>query len=66
MRLGIDLGGTKIEGVALDETGEICCRKRLPTPTVDSTVMSPPERIDEDTPTRAWVSSSRRRWPTGG
>ncbi|HMU90547.1 MAG: ROK family protein [Pseudomonadales bacterium] len=32
MRLGIDLGGTKIEGVALDETGEICCRKRLPTP----------------------------------
>lgn len=32
MRLGIDLGGTKIEGVALDEAGEIFCRRRLPTP----------------------------------
>lgn len=32
MRLGIDLGGTKIEGVALNEAGGICCRLRVPTP----------------------------------
>jgi len=32
MRLGIDLGGTKIEIVALDETGQIALRERVPTP----------------------------------
>ena len=32
IRIGIDLGGTKIEGVALDERGEIAIRHRLPTP----------------------------------
>ena len=31
-RIGIDLGGTKIEGVILDESFEIIDRKRLPTP----------------------------------
>lgn len=30
-RLGIDLGGTKIEGIVLDENGKECFRKRTPT-----------------------------------
>src|SRR5512137_2327735 len=31
-RLGIDLGGTKIEVVALDATGAVRLRRRVPTP----------------------------------
>ncbi|MBL0938079.1 MAG: ROK family protein [Gemmatimonadaceae bacterium] len=32
LRMGIDLGGTKIEGVVLDATGVIVARERIPTP----------------------------------
>ena len=32
MRIGIDLGGTKIEGVVLDDCGAECLRKRVDTP----------------------------------
>jgi len=32
MRIGIDLGGTKIEGIALDDDGAVLARKRVPTP----------------------------------
>lgn len=32
MRIGIDLGGTKIAGVALDEAGNTLARRRVPTP----------------------------------
>lgn len=32
VRVGIDLGGTKIEGVALDPSGQIIARERVPTP----------------------------------
>lgn len=32
MRIGIDLGGTKIEGIALDSVGGEIARKRVPTP----------------------------------
>jgi fructokinase len=32
MRIGIDLGGTKIEAVALGQEGEILFRQRVPTP----------------------------------
>lgn len=32
MRIGIDLGGTKIEGVVLDIDGEIAARRRVATP----------------------------------
>ena len=32
MRLGIDLGGTKIEIVAIDDGGDECLRRRVPTP----------------------------------
>jgi fructokinase len=35
MRIGIDLGGTKIEGVVLDRRGEIVFRERRPTPRDD-------------------------------
>jgi fructokinase len=32
MRIGIDLGGTKIEAIALDDAGVILLRRRVPTP----------------------------------
>ena len=32
MRIGIDLGGTKIEGIALDEAGAVRARRRVATP----------------------------------
>ena len=32
IRIGVDLGGTKIEAAALDETGAECWSKRVPTP----------------------------------
>jgi fructokinase len=35
MRIGIDLGGTKIEVAALDGTGEMLLRRRVPTPAGD-------------------------------
>lgn len=35
MRLGIDLGGTKIEIIALDDSGKELLRRRLPTPKGD-------------------------------
>jgi len=35
LRIGIDLGGTKIEGVALDATGVVASRRRVPTPQGD-------------------------------
>jgi fructokinase len=35
MRIGIDMGGTKIEGVALGSGGEELARRRVPTPRED-------------------------------
>lgn len=35
MRIGVDLGGTKIEAVALDETGQTLARHRVATPAGD-------------------------------
>ena len=35
MRIGIDLGGTKIEGIALDDDGVERARRRVATPTGD-------------------------------
>src|SRR5215471_432365 len=32
MRIGIDLGGTKIEGIVLDAAGHECARLRIATP----------------------------------
>jgi fructokinase len=35
VRIGVDLGGTKIEGVALDAAGRLLARRRVPTPRED-------------------------------
>ena len=35
MRIGIDLGGTKIEGIAIDDGGHEIVRRRVPTPQGD-------------------------------
>ena len=35
MRIGIDLGGTKIEGIAISDSGRELFRERMPTPTGD-------------------------------
>lgn len=35
LRIGIDLGGTKIEGVALHRDGSVASRRRVPTPQGD-------------------------------
>src|SRR5215207_8007795 len=35
LRIGIDLGGTKIEGIALDSGGSVLLRRRVPTPRGD-------------------------------
>lgn len=35
MRIGIALGGTKIEGIALDANGRVLLRRRVPTPQGD-------------------------------
>ena len=35
MRIGIDLGGTKIEAIALDPAGKELVRERQPTPAGD-------------------------------
>jgi fructokinase len=34
-RIGIDLGGTKIEGAAVDRSGSVCARRRVATPAGD-------------------------------
>ena len=38
LRIGIDLGGTKIAGIVLDATGAEVCRHRMPTPQGDYTL----------------------------
>ncbi len=35
IRIGIDLGGTKIEGIAIDRSGRELARRRIPTPKHD-------------------------------
>jgi fructokinase len=35
VRVGVDLGGTKIEAAALDDNGEIVARRRVATPAGD-------------------------------
>src|ERR1700722_20632132 len=36
LRIGIDLGGTKIAGIALDPTGNVLARRRIATPQGDA------------------------------
>jgi predicted NBD/HSP70 family sugar kinase len=40
MRIGIDIGGTKTEVIALDEMGKCLLRRRLGTPADDYSAMS--------------------------
>jgi fructokinase len=60
MRIGVDLGGTKIEAVALDADGTIVARQRVPTPrddyeaTVDA-IVSLVTRIEREIGRRASV-----------
>src|SRR5262249_23590594 len=35
MRVGVDLGGTKIEAVALDDSARVLAQRRVPTPRGD-------------------------------
>jgi len=35
LRIGIDLGGTKIESILMDDSGAVVARKRIPTPRFD-------------------------------
>lgn len=49
MRLGVDLGGTKIEAILMDKNGEISARKRIATPRGDyaQTVVAIRNLVDE-------------------
>src|SRR6188474_818269 len=48
-RIGIDLGGTKIEALALDASGREVFRKRVPTPggDYDATILAVKALVDE-------------------
>ena len=48
MRIGVDLGGTKIEGIAMSDNGEELFRKRVPTPAGDyrATLQTISELVD--------------------
>ena len=53
MRIGIDLGGTKIEGIALDDDGRQMWRNRVPSPRDDyratlATVRELVKRLEDD------------------
>ena len=60
IRIGIDLGGTKIEAVALGEDGDLLARHRVPTPRDDyegtiAALVDLVSRIEGDLRTRASV-----------
>ena len=60
MRIGVDLGGTKIEAAALDDAGEVMVRRRQPTPQNDyagtvGAVAGVVAQIESDYDTRASV-----------
>jgi len=60
MRIGIDLGGTKIEGIALDDAGQELARHRIATPRGDydgtlRAVRALVDRLESDHPGRASV-----------
>lgn len=54
MRIGIDLGGTKIEGVVLDASGLVAARRRVKTPPGDydgtvRAIVEVVERLEQET-----------------
>ena len=59
-RIGIDLGGTKIDGAAIDATGATCVRQRLSTPVQDyrgtiEAIIALVKAIEQEIGTRATV-----------
>lgn len=60
MRIGIDVGGTKIEGLAIDTAGKTRFRERIPTPAGDyratiAAIAGLVSRIDAETDSTATV-----------
>jgi fructokinase len=60
IRIGIDLGGTKIEGIALDSAGSIAARRRVTTPRGDyaatvEAVANLAEQLEREAGARATV-----------
>jgi len=60
MRIGVDLGGTKIEIVALDDAGRTLVRRRVPTPAYDydaivRAIAQLVEDVEDELATRASV-----------
>jgi fructokinase len=60
MRIGVDLGGTKIEALALDEWGQRLTRRRIPTPADDyqATLLAVAgliQRVEQETGRRGTV-----------
>ncbi len=60
LRIGIDLGGTKIEGVALDDSGLVLARRRVATPRDDydgtlGAIVSLVESLEQETGLRGTV-----------
>ena len=60
LRIGIDLGGTKIEVIALGEAGQVLARHRVPTPQGDyaatlAAVVGLVERVERETGRRGTV-----------
>jgi fructokinase len=59
-RIGIDLGGTKIEGAALDRDGRVHARQRIPTPAANyrgtvAAIADLVARIEDEVQSRASV-----------
>lgn len=58
-RIGIDLGGTKIEAAVLDESGAELCRSRIPTPRDDyEGIVAAIARLVEEASTVAEVAET--------
>lgn len=51
MRIGVDLGGSKIEAVALDGAGVVRARRRIATPRGDSSGVRGAARLWPEEPT---------------
>ena len=61
MRIGVDVGGTKIEAVAIDRRGDIVLRHRIPTPAHDyaaavEAIAGLVERVEVEVDTRCLLA----------
>ncbi|MEX1109188.1 MAG: ROK family protein, partial [Dongiaceae bacterium] len=60
LRIGIDLGGTKIEGILLDRNGAVLAQRRVPTPVGDyaatlDAIAVLIEALEQETPGKASI-----------